>query len=37
MKSRFTFVIVAALAAVVSASPAQAGGLKQVSRDINTR
>jgi DNA-binding beta-propeller fold protein YncE len=31
MKSRFTFVLVAALAVMVSASPAQAGGLKQVA------
>jgi len=31
MKSRATFVIVAALAAMISASPAQAGGLKQVA------
>ena len=31
MKSRFTSVIVAALAAMISASPAQAGGLKQVA------
>jgi DNA-binding beta-propeller fold protein YncE len=31
MKSRFTFVIAAALAVMVSASPAQAGGLKQVA------
>ena len=31
MKSRSTSVIVAALAAMISASPAQAGGLKQVA------
>ena len=31
MKSRSTSVIVAALAAIISASPAQAGGLKQVA------
>jgi len=31
MKSRSIFVIVAALAAMISASPAQAGGLKQVA------
>ena len=31
MKSRSTSVIVAALAAMISASPAQAGGLKQVT------
>ena len=32
MKSRSTSVIVAALAAMISASPAQAGGLKQVAK-----
>jgi hypothetical protein len=31
MKSRSTSMIVAALAAMISASPAQAGGLKQVA------
>ena len=31
MKSRATSVIVAALAAMIAASPAQAGGLKQVA------
>ena len=31
MKSRLTSVIVAALAAMISASPAHAGGLKQVA------
>ena len=36
MKSRSTSVIVAALAAMISASPAQAGDLKQVTENINS-